>query len=135
MIKKASEIFEGVKSKRKIKKKVPLERDILNDVCKWLQDNEFFFWRSNNIPVFGRNNAGKMAFRSMPKFSVKGVPDIIVIFEGVFIGIEVKKPSAPLRPDQIIFREKCVSNGAQYHVVYSLGDCIEIMSKYVDPLK
>lgn len=112
-------------------KKSVLERDILNDVCQWLKLNNFFFWRSNNIPVFGMNNGGKMTFRSMPKHSMKGVPDIIVIREGMFIGVEVKRPKAKLRPDQHIFKALCEVNGGQYHVVYSMEDIKEIMSKYL----
>lgn len=100
----------------------PLERDILNEVCKYLHDQGKFFWRSNNIPVFGKNNAGKMSFRSMPKFSMKGVPDIIVVNAGSFIGLEIKRPMADLRPDQELFRKKCRENGASYYVIHSLDE-------------
>ncbi len=104
------------------KVKQPLERDILNSVCQYLSEQGLFFWRSNNIPVFGRNNAGKMTFRSMPKHSLKGVPDIIVIVAGSFIGLEIKRPNAELRPDQITFRAKCIENGGHYHVIHSLDE-------------
>ena len=111
--------------------KAILERDILNDVCGYLKENRFFFWRSNNIPVFGKNNGGKMTFRSMPRHSMKGVPDIIVVVEGQFLGIEVKRPKAKLRPDQNIFKGLCEAHGGKYHVVYSLDDIKQVMHKYI----
>lgn len=112
------------------KEKEKLEKDILNDICQYLQENKFFFWRSNNIPVFGMNNGGKMTFRSMPKFSMKGVPDIIVIESGQFIGIEVKRPLAKLRPDQHIFCALCERQGGKYFVAHSR----EEVEKYFDLL-
>jgi len=115
-----------------IKKKAPiLEKDILNDVCQWLSENAFFFWRSNNIPVFGRNNGGKMTFRSMPKHSLKGVPDIIIIREGMFIGIEVKGPKGKMRPDQFIFKARCEAQGGKYYTVYCLDDLKKVMEPFV----
>lgn len=106
---------------KNIGKKV-LERDILNDICQYLKDENYFFWRSNNIPVFGKNNAGKMTFRSMPRFSMKGVPDIIVITDGRFLGIEVKRPGQELRKEQEVFRAHCIENGGHYYVIHSLEE-------------
>ncbi len=107
------------------------ESDILNGVCTWLKLNNFFYWRSNNIPVFGKNNAGVMTFRSMPKHSMKGVPDIIIVREGKFIGVEVKRPKAKMRPDQFIFKALCEANHGEYHVVYSVDDIVSLMTKYL----
>ncbi len=108
-----------------------LEKDIMNQCCQWLHNSGVFFWRSNNIPVFGRNNGGAMTHRSMPKFSIKGVPDIILVHEGMFIAIEVKRPKAKLRPDQEIFMEKTIKAGAHYHVVHSLDELIAVMHRYL----
>lgn len=74
--------------------KKPLEKEILNSICNYLGENKFFFWRANNIPVYGKNNAGKYMYRSLPKHTPKGIPDIIVVLRGIIIGIEVKRKDA-----------------------------------------
>jgi hypothetical protein len=93
---------------------IPLEKDIQRQICEWLQLKKYFFWRANNIPVFGKNNAGARTFRSLPKFTPRGLPDIMLINKGKFVAIEVKRPGAKLRPEQAEFGMKCVSNGVSY---------------------
>jgi len=102
-----------------MKQKTPLESDILREVCEYLSDEGYFFWRSNNIPVFGRNNAGKMTFRSLPKYTPKGLPDLIIVLKGYFIAVEVKRAGAKLRPEQEEFKKTCNANGGIYFVVHS----------------
>jgi hypothetical protein len=114
-----------------VPKKTILERDILNIVCEYLAKKQLFFWRSNNIPVFGKNSGGHMTWRSMPRYSRKGIPDIIVIHEGMFIGIEIKRPNAKLRPDQITFQEECAKNNAIYAVVHSLEEAENLINQYI----
>jgi len=99
-----------------------LEKDIQREICDYLHDNGYFFWRSNNIPVFGMNNGGKRTFRSLPKYTPRGLPDIICVFKGKFIALEVKRPGALLRPEQEEFGVRCVLNGGLYHVVRSLEE-------------
>lgn len=114
----------------KKKEKDKTESDILRDICEYLTLERFFFWRSNNIPVFGKNNAGKMTFRSMPKFSRKGVADILLLSNGRFIAIEVKRPGAQLRPDQKIFWGDVIANGGIYLIAYSLDDIKAELKSY-----
>lgn len=104
------------------KKTLPLEKDIQRKICEWLKSENIFFWRANNIPVFGMNNGGKMVHRAMPKFALKGVPDIICIQRGVFIALEVKRPGAKLRYEQEEFKERCEDAGGVYRVVHSLEE-------------
>lgn len=111
-------------SNDKIKK--PLEKDIVRECCEYLASYNFFFWRSNNLPVFsfgGRGNNLKPRFRSMPKYSIKGLPDIIIVSNGLMIGIEVKVPGRKLRPEQAEFATKLIMNGGLYFTVHS---CIEL---------
>jgi hypothetical protein len=102
--------------------KKPLEKDIQREICEYLNDNKYFFWRSNNIPVFGMNNGGKKTFRSLPKFTPRGIPDIILLHNSKFIGFEVKRPGEKLRPEQITFQSNCHGAGCDYYVVYCLND-------------
>lgn len=105
-----------------------LEKDIQREICEWLEDNKYFFWRSNNIPVFGRSrDGGTMAFRRMSKYTPKGVPDILVVHNGDFIGLEVKRAKALLRPEQVAFGLKMYANGAYYRRVSSVEDVYSLM--------
>lgn len=125
MAKNRFEKFEG--------KKV-LEKDIQREICEYLESEKVFFWRQNNVPIFGRNNAGKMTFRSMSKYTPKGLPDIMILHNGSFIGIEVKrdntrKPSE----EQIHIGAKFFINGGFYYVVSSRKEVeyiLEVFSKF-----
>ncbi len=110
----------------------PYEKDIQRAISEWLDLKKFFFWRSNNIPVFGRNNAGHQTFRALPKYTPKGLPDLIIVHEGMFIGLEVKRDGGKLSEHQVIFRDNILQNGGQYYMVSSVDEVIEIMSKYLD---
>ncbi len=104
----------------------PLEGEVLNDVCVWLQQKGYFFWRANNVPVYAMNNAGKMTFRSLPKFTPRGLPDINLVHNTQYIGIEVKRMGAKLRPEQEDFKMNVSAHGGIYlciHSVRELQDC------------
>lgn len=102
------------------------ESDILRVVCEYLEANKdkhgYFFWRQNNVPVFAKSNDGKMRFRALPKFTPRGLPDIMVIKDGLFYGIEVKRPGAGLREEQGEIMKAFQKVGAHYFVVRSLVD-------------
>lgn len=66
------------------------ETEVLRECCEYLYSiaatrSEVIFWRVNNIPVYGR---------ALPKFTPKGLPDIMAIVAGRFYGIECKRPFA-----------------------------------------
>lgn len=108
-----------------------LEKDIQREICEWLEFMGLFFWRSNNIPVFGQNNAGYKTFRKLPKFTPRGLPDIIVLHQGQFHGIEVKRPGQKLRPEQIDIAKKIRDSGCNYHLVFSLEEVQTISAFYL----
>lgn len=61
-------------------------------------------------------------YRRMSKYSRPGVPDIILVREGQFIGIEAKTDKGRLSPHQEEFRRDCEANGALYLVARSIED-------------
>jgi len=95
------------------------ERDIQMSICEYLAVKRFFFWRQNVNPIF---NAKTGAFRRMPAYSVNGVPDIIMIYRGKFVGFEVKNEKGKQQESQIKFEKLCKANGGYYKVVRSVGD-------------
>ena len=58
----------------------------------------------------------------MPKYSMRGVPDIILILKGNFVGLEVKPPGKYQSPEQKEFERNCLAAGGEYHVVRSIED-------------
>lgn len=95
-------------------------------VCDYLALRKHLFWRQNTAPAVQKSEDG-WKFRSMPKHSLRGVPDIIVIDKtGHFVGLEVKRAKGKLSPDQLEFQRRCKENAAEYHVVRSIDDVKEI---------
>lgn len=89
----------------------------------YLALRKHFFWRSNSIGVYDPRTK---SFRSMPKYSMKGTPDIILIKDGFFVGLEVKKKGTYQSKEQKEFEKKCKENGAEYYVVREIKDLQEI---------
>ena len=102
-----------------------LEKDIQFSICSWLSTRKgIVFWRQNTNPIIN-NKTGN--FRAMPKFSMNGIPDIIVIKDGKFIGLEVKRPKGKQSDSQIEFERRVKNVGAEYFVVTSIDDVMKIL--------
>lgn len=102
-----------------------LEKDIQREICEYLTNKGIFFWRNNNVPIFGRSNDGIKRFRAMPKYTPKGLPDIICLHKGIFLGLEVKRPESFLKngtPEQRLICQKIIVNGGVYKIVFSVSD-------------
>ena len=110
------------------KEKKVLEKDIQRAICDWLHEQGYFFWRQNNVPIFGRSNDGVKRFRAMPKYTPKGLPDIIVLHAGKFIGFEVKRAGMPLRDEQAEMGRLITKNGGDYYVVTSWEEVRDLLT-------
>lgn len=104
-----------------------LEKDIVREICEGLTSRNFFFWRNNNIPVFGRSNDGVKRFRKMSKFTPKGLPDIMIIHKGLTYGIEVKIANKNLSKEQEIIKGKFLENHAVYSRVNSWEEVANLL--------
>ncbi len=98
-----------------------LEKEIQLAICEYLAYKRYFFWRQNTIPVFDKGH-----YRPMPKFSINGVPDIILVHKGIFWGLEVKRPKGKISENQVIFKEKLEKAGGKYDIVTSIDDIIAL---------
>jgi len=111
--------------KLKMKKPEPTENEVLNAVGEYLTRRGHFFFRTNNAPTFQSDGRGGGFFRRASKFSIKGVPDFILIDKiGTFIGLEIKRPSGRPSPEQLAFKKKCEELGAEYYLIKSIDDLI-----------
>lgn len=113
-----------------LKTKTP-EKDIQMSICDYLAYKRFFFWRQNVNPIFDIKT-GKP--RRMPSYSKNGVPDIILIYKGKFVGLEVKNETGKQAESQILFEKECKAHGGYYKVVRSVGDVQELI-KIIDKLE
>lgn len=83
-----------------------------------------FFFRLNNIPSFNRLDGGGFTMRRLPKFTPRGLPDIIVVAGGQFIALEVKSAIGKQSPDQKLIEAEIKKHGGKYFLVRSLEDVI-----------
>lgn len=95
------------------------ETDIQAAICDYLALRRYFFFRSNNIPVFDKSRG---AFRALPKHTPRGIADIIVVHIGKPYFLEVKRPGTYQRPEQKEFQKAAEAAGALYAVVRSIDD-------------
>lgn len=108
------------------------ETMIVREICDYLQSHGYFFWRENNIPAPGRG---------LPKYTPRGIADIIVVIEGKIFALEVKRQASTtvrekngrtlrggdLRPEQADWGAKLALNGGKYQCVRSLEDAISFL--------
>lgn len=104
------------------------EIGIQSTICDYLalkeKQGKLMYWRQNNIQPSGFKN-GKRFFYKTNNHSKKGIPDIIVIKDGFFIGLEIKDKGKQ-SPDQKAFEKLVKENGAEYHIIKRLEDLKEI---------
>lgn len=116
-----------VKRTKSVAKKQPLESKVQREIMDWLHAKGVYFWRSNNTPIF---DVRTKRHRAMPKYSKKGLPDIICIEPGgKILGIEVKRPgSNRLSIYQQEIKAGWESIGARYEVCRCIDDVEKLFS-------
>lgn len=85
------------------------EKNIENDILIFLSKIGIMAWKNQSIGVW---DAKKKVFRkSNNKFHIKGTADILGIFQGRFLAIEVKTKKGVLSPDQKLFLNRINEEG------------------------
>lgn len=104
------------------------ETQIQSSIIDYLQvlenQGKLFLHRVNNIGVY---DPKRKAYRVFPKGAKKGFPDIIVIKNGLLIGLEVKTGKGEQNVNQIEVEKEFKKHGADYYVVRSLDEVIKIV--------
>lgn len=101
------------------------ETDEQAAICDYLAARGYFFWRQNTIPPTYLKD-GQRQFRRMPKHSLNGVPDIILVKDGTFWGLEVKSAIGKQSDNQREFERRCSIAGGRYELVRRLEDVLAL---------
>jgi hypothetical protein len=137
--------------KMKIPKRRPLtEKQIQSSIIAYLQfRRDVFFWRQNSgsftekaksVIVKVINSIGGLSpsiksriiglfYKQIGHYectSEKGLPDIAVIKDGMYIGLEVKTKTGRQRDTQKLAQSKIEKAGGKYFIVRSLDEVKEI---------
>lgn len=128
-----------------IRKKPLTEKQIQGMILKYLSSRkDVFFWRQNSgsfskkakkalsdilnlLPIESHikariNGSFYKAIGNSECVSEKGLPDIICIFKGMFVGLEVKKQNGRQRQTQLAAEHKINNAGGYYFLVRSVED-------------
>lgn len=89
-----------------------LEKDVTRSVRYYLKTIGIFHWK---------------VWQGLG--STKGVSDIIALYRGTAIFIEIKTPIGKLSPDQMQFLQNVNHNGGLGVVVRSINDIMDIITK------
>ena len=97
------------------------ESNLMESLCEYLSVKGYFFIRVNNIPVY---DTVRKFYRAMPKYSMKGVSDIILFHNGKGYCIEAKVKGNYQSPEQKDFQLLVEESGNIYILARSIDDLI-----------
>lgn len=114
-------------SARKISPVRILERQVEKAIGDWLCKKGFCFFKQNTRGFF---DTKLNRFRKdLSPYALTGLPDYCVIYEGHYIGLEVKSPTGKLQDNQKEFEFYITHKGkALYFMVRSLEEAVTSMN-------
>ena len=83
-----------------------------------------FAWKNHSVGIF---DPTKKAFRRLGGNSIRGVSDILGIYRGRMLCLEVKSATGKLRPEQKLFLDRMASLGAITGVVRSWSEALALL--------
>ncbi len=99
----------------------PLEKEIQKAIVDFLTISGVWVWRANRGAMVGEYKGKKRFVR----FGVTGMSDLMGIFEGRLLAIEVKRPGKKPTDDQQGFLDRVNSEGGIGFCATSLDQVIE----------
>ena len=102
------------------------EQDLLKQITDWLTLYRYFWYRNNVGAMSKENPDGKYRFI---KFGRNGAPDLIVVDEGLFVGIEVKLNGKEQSRVQYQFQCDVERAGGRYIIAHSLEDVLHAFNR------
>lgn len=96
------------------------EKEIENEILAYLWSVRIFAWKNQSIGVY---DPKRQIFRkSRNPFHIKGVSDIIGVYRGKMLAIEVKSKKGRISPEQVDFLKKVINSGSIAFVARSVED-------------
>lgn len=109
------------------------ESQIETSICHYLRIKGYFFWKQPQAGYFaGKQKDGHWigSFRRhVNPYCRRGVPDLILVKNGQFIGLEVKTPTNRQTLEQVDFQYDLEKNGGKYFVVRSIEDVEKVLQE------
>lgn len=100
---------------------------IKNEILSWLHSNSIFCWPVDSVGIYDPKR--KVFRRRSNIYHINGVSDILGIYKGIPLAIEVKSKTGRLSPEQKIFIEKFNHHGGIAFMARSIGDVMEALSE------
>jgi len=110
-------------------KRIKSEKEIENKILDFMNRIDgCFAWKVNSVGVY---DPVKKVYR-LPKSKhiLSGVSDIIGVYNGRFIAIEVKKKTGKVSEEQYLFIDNIIKNGGCAGVARSLADAIKLLKAW-----
>jgi len=82
-------------------------------------------WKNQSVGIY---DPIKKTFRSRSKYQIKGVSDILGIYRGKMICLEVKSKKGRLTDEQSLFLEQMRKLGAVTACVRSVSEALDILA-------
>lgn len=101
------------------------ENKIQNAVLKHLLQQGIFAWRQGNHSIWDPKMNGYREHTGL-----KGVPDILSVINGQFVGWEIKTPRGRQSEHQFAFQKRLERNGGRYILVRSLDEAKEALASF-----
>ncbi len=97
------------------------EKRIVNAIMGWLLfQRDCFAWINDSVGIY---DAAKGIFRrNTSRYKIKGVSDILGIWKGKFLAIEVKTKTGRISPEQAAFLQRVINHGGIAFVARSVED-------------
>ena len=99
------------------------EKELQRLIMDYLAVKRIFHYRNNSGVMFSEYKGKKR----MVRFGATGSPDIIVVQNGIYVGIEVKNPTAVQNEAQVAFQQELEKAGGKYILARSLDDVIKFI--------
>lgn len=105
-----------------------VEKDIENAILEALQlVKDCYAWKNQSVGIY---DPTKKSFRRRSKYQIKGVSDILGIYKGKMLCLEVKTKTGRLSPEQKAFLEEMKKRGALTGCVRSVIEALDVLSQY-----
>lgn len=98
----------------------PTEKEIENSILHYLQLKKIFAWKNDTTGIYSEKRGAFIKRHS--KFHMTGQSDILGIFNGQMLAIEVKRKGNKPTPNQVEFLEKVNEQGGIGFVAYGIED-------------